>query len=291
MGHIYKALRQAEVEAIPSFPLPNGTYLTPDLLQDVESETAQLAEVSTVKLVGRPGSRLVTLTDRDDLGAEKFRLLRTRLRHLQDKSELKKLLITSPTPGDGKTMVASNLAITLSRHTMQKILLLEGDLRHPALADRFGLRGPQGLVEWFQGEDPLTRFIYRIDGLQLWFLPAGDPAEDALKILQSNRFSEALNRLAASFDWILIDAPPLEPLADVHVWAEKSDGVLLVIRDGKTSKKILLKGLNSLDGAKLLGVVFNDTSSIQHTYYQQYYSGNSAAKSNEKETNGNGTGS
>ena len=289
MNHIYKALRQAKIEAIPSLPLYESSSPSADLIQRDETEKAQLLESTTVKPLMRPENRLVTLSNPNDLGTEKFRLLRARLRHIQDKGDLKKILVTSPVPGDGKTIVASNLAVSLSRNTTQKILLLEGDLRHPALADRFGLSGLPGLTDWFKREDPLTHFIYRVEGLELWFLPAGGVAEDALKILQSRRFSDAMDQVAAYFDWIVIDAPPLEPLADVHVWAEKSDGLLLVIRDGKTSKKALLKGISSLNGTRVLGVVFNDCSSVQHSYYQKYYGGNGNGKNKGNSTNGAGS--
>ena len=90
-----------------------------------------------------------------------------------------------------------------------------------------------------------------------------------MRILQSERFAEAMNRLSGCFDWIIIDAPPLTPLADIHFWVQKADGILLVIRDGVAQKEILVRGLAGLDAAKLLGVVHNDTLSAGRNY-QKY---------------------
>lgn len=270
MSHIYKALQQAELENTGTSELTDTTQLAPNLMQVVPDEHSWLEHVPSVRPVPLADDRVVTISDGDGLGAEKFRLLRARLRQLQERGELKKIVITSGGPGEGKTTVAANLAISLARHTSQKVLLLEGDLRHPALAGKFGLRGLRGLREWFDAEEPLTQFIYRVEGYQLWFLPCGSPAEDAVRILQSNRFQETLNRLTGCFDWIVIDAPPLTPLADIHLWSDKADGVLLVVREGLTPKKTLLKGLTVLDNTKLLGVVLNDVPGLDHDYYEHY---------------------
>jgi capsular exopolysaccharide synthesis family protein len=280
MSNIYKALQQAELENTGTSELTDATQLAPNLLQVVPDEHSWLEHVPSVRPVPLAENRIVTISDCDSLGAEKFRLLRTRLRHLQDRSELKKIVITSGAPGEGKTTVASNLAISLARHTSQKVLLLEGDLRHPALAGKFGLRGLRGLREWFDAEETLTQFIYRVEGYQLWFLPCGSPAEDAVRILQSNRFQEAMTRLSGCFDWIVIDAPPLTPLADIHLWADKADGVLLVVREGLTPKKTLLKGLTALDGAKLLGVVLNDVPGLGRDYDEHYNENGNGKKGN-----------
>jgi protein-tyrosine kinase len=180
------------------------------------------------------------------------------------------VVITSGSPAEGKTMVAANLAISLARHSSQKVLLLEGDLRSPALASRFGLPELAGMREWFEGEQPLTEFIYRVFGHQLWFLPAGPPAQDAVRILQSERFADAMSRLSDCFDWIIVDAPPLTPLADIHLWVQKADGVLLVIRDGVAKKETLVRGVAGLDSGKVIGIVHNDTARAGSDYYRKY---------------------
>jgi protein-tyrosine kinase len=269
MSIVYKALQQAEMENPGIDVIKGDEPFAPELVQATTNENLWLEHAKVVKPVGSDEKRMVTITDLDSLATEKFRLLRTRLCHLQNGSSLKKVVITSGAPAEGKTTVAANLAISLARHTSQKVLLLEGDLRHPAVTSKLGLGDLQGLREWFDSQQPLTEFIYQIEGHQLWLLPAGAPAGDALRILQSERFADAMNRLSGCFDWIIIDAPPLTPLADIHFWFQKADGVLLVIRDGVAQKETLVRGLVGLDAKKLLGVVHNDTLSAGRNY-QKY---------------------
>jgi Mrp family chromosome partitioning ATPase len=90
-------------------------------------------------------------------------------------------------------------------------------------------------------------------------------------MLQSARFIELMDRLKTNFDWILIDAPPLQPSADVNYLSQQSDGILLVVREGNTPAKLLKKGLETLDSARVLGVVFNDTQILDRAYYEGYY--------------------
>jgi capsular exopolysaccharide synthesis family protein len=285
MSRVYSALQQAELENEARTTKQETAELHGELFEMVSTEASWLDDATLLRPVPRPESRLVTIAEHNSLAAEKFRVLKTRLRHLQQKEELKTVLITSASAGEGKTMVASNLAVSLARNTSQRVLLLEGDLRHPALASEFGLRDPRGITEWFENKDSLSRFVYRVEGLRLWFLPAGASVVDPLKILQSARFTEGVNDLAPAFDWIVIDAPPLMPLADVHVLAALADGLVLVVRQGKAPKKALAKGLSGLDEAKVLGVVFNDAQAIEPGDCDQYYAQQGSV---DKTENGSG---
>ena len=131
-----------------------------------------------------------------------------RLRQLQHSRPLKKLLITSTIPEEGKSTVSANLATILARRQQPKILLLDGDLRRPSLSKQFGLGKLPGLSEWLHGEPRPITDIYRLEGPNLWFLPAGHPPENPLELMQSGRLSELMEQLAGWFDWIIIDSPP-----------------------------------------------------------------------------------
>src|SRR5579864_7710838 len=192
MSRVYEALRQSELD--------NGA--TPNLL---DPDTFLTASASPVPRIEKPGnilswdqitsllpavreeSRIVTLTESNGLGAEKFRLLRARLRNLRERQQLQKLVITSAVPNDGKTLVAMNLAVCLAKHTNEKILLLEGDLRKPMLGEHLGMKSLTGVGEWWASVDePVSKFIYRFDDSQLWILPAGSAPENPVNILQSS---------------------------------------------------------------------------------------------------------
>ncbi len=215
-------------------------------------------------------SRLVTIREPSSLGAERFRVLATRLKNLQQKRPLKRLLITSSIMQEGKSLVSSNLAITLSRHGLQRVLLIDGDLRKPVLCKRFGLSGKRGLSEFLSGNEPVERFIYEVDPLQIHLLPAGSIPQNPLELLQSVKLRGLLTQMSSMFDWIVVDSPPLVPVADATVWGRLTDGMLLVTRQGVTDKRMLEKGLKPLDNPALLGVVFNDMNGISRQY--DYYS-------------------
>jgi len=176
MSRVYEALRQSEIEnGITPTLLDPDTFLsapTPTPVPVPADDRLAWNEIKCLVPAMREESRVVTLTEANHLGAEKFRLLRTRLRNLREHRPLQKLVVTSAVPNDGKTMVAMNLAICLSKHTDDKILLLEGDLRKPMLGEHLGIQSLPGIGEWASVNEPVTRFIYRFDDLQLWILAA-----------------------------------------------------------------------------------------------------------------------
>ena len=223
-------------------------------------------------------SRLVSLGQEGSLGAEKFRFLAVRLRQLRQSRSLKKILITSTIPQEGKSTVAANLACTLARRRPQKTLLLEGDLRRPNIASQFGLGKLPGLCEWLSGETP-TINIYRLENLGVWLLPAGTAPENPLELMQSGRLSPLMEKLEAWFDWIVIDSPPVLPLADTSLWSRLADGILLVTRKGTTEKQQLQRGIEAIEKSKLLGALVNSSSNASHADYYQRYSYTSSIES------------
>jgi capsular exopolysaccharide synthesis family protein len=228
----------------------------------------------------RDESRLVSMGKEGSLGAEKFRFLAVRLRQLRQSRPLKKVLITSTIPQEGKSTVASNLACTLARRKPQKTLLLEGDLRRPNITSRFGLGQLPGLCEWLSGETPNIN-IYRLENLGVWILPAGTAPQNPLELMQSGKLSPLMEQLEAWFDWIVIDSPPVLPLADASLWSRLADGILLVTRKGITEKQQLKRGLETLEKSKLLGALVNSSASAAHSDYYQRYT--SPAADNPKE--------
>src|ERR1700693_2599686 len=218
----------------------------------------------------RDDSRLVSVVKEGSLGAEKFRFLAVRLRQLRHSRPLKKILITSSIPQEGKSTVAANLACTLARRKPQKTLLLEGDLRRPNIAAQFGLNNLPGLCEWLSG-DTSTINIYRLQNLGVWLLPAGSAPQNPLELMQSGRLSPLMELLTSWFDWVIIDSPPVLPLADTSIWARLADGILLVTRKDITEKRQLQRGLEALEPGKLLGALVNGSADAAHSdYYQRY---------------------
>jgi capsular exopolysaccharide synthesis family protein len=265
--------REASVPAPQDLP---ANELAPHDFSEKEFAENDFAESDLSQFQSLPvslpaDSKLICLTAPESLGAEKFRFLGVRLRQLQHSRPLKKLLITSTIPEEGKSTVSANLATILARKQQPKVLLLDGDLRRPSLGKQFGLGKLPGLSEWLHGEPRPIKHIYRLEGPNLWFLPAGRPPENPLELMQSGRLSRLMEQLAAWFDWIIIDSPPVLPLADTSVWGRLADGILLVTREGTTKRRQLQSGLQALEQSKLLGTVVNSCASTDHTnYYYRY---------------------
>jgi capsular exopolysaccharide synthesis family protein len=216
-----------------------------------------------------PESRLVSLTEQDSPAAEAFRLLGVRLRDISRTRPLKKILVTSTIPQEGKTTVTANLACTLARTTQQKILVIEGDIRRPALSKVFGLKQNPGICEWLRGDAKLTSCVYQIEGANVWLMPAGSSPQNPLDVLQSGKLGALMAQLADWFDSIIIDSPPVLPLADTSVWMRLADGIILVARPGITEKKQLKRGLEAIDQQKLVGALLNSAKGQAHSHY--YY--------------------
>lgn len=190
MSHIFDALQRSEAERSgEKSPLaePSTFALATELLEIAERKRRgtsapsasaiapadALEQFPSLPVSISPHSRLVAIGEEESLGAEKFRFLAVRLRQLRQSRPLKKVLITSTIPQEGKSTVAANLACTLARRKQQKTLLIEGDLRRPTLAQKFGLGRVAGLSEWLRGETESMN-IYRLEALGLWVLPAGN---------------------------------------------------------------------------------------------------------------------
>jgi capsular exopolysaccharide synthesis family protein len=296
MSRLFEALQRSEAERSGS-PLPEIPSAATDLLQAAEAGEAHSASVRATRAAAEerpaatlpeaPGAtleglrslqsfpisegRLVSITQQDGLGAEKFRLLGVRLRNMRANRTLKRILVTSTIPEEGKSVVSANLALVLARGGRTRTVLVEGDLRRPTLANRFGLGKLPGLVDALTGEKALNEVIYQLEPSGLCCIPAGHPPENPLELMQSGRAAAALTALSQFFEWIVVDSPPVLPLADTILWSKLVDGVVLVAREGKTEKRQLLKGLELLDRSRLLGVVLNASTSTDHkNYYQRY---------------------
>jgi capsular exopolysaccharide synthesis family protein len=226
-------------------------------------------QCEVLRIAPSPESHLVASSDDESLASEAFHLLGVRLRHLRRQRPMKKLLITSTVPQEGKSMVAANLACTLALRTQQKVLLLEGDVRRPTQSTIFGLPNKSGICEWLNGGGSLVKNMYRLEGPGIWILPAGRATGNSLELLQSGRAIPMMEQLTNWFDWVVIDSPPILPLADTSVWTNLADGILLVARQGITHKRQLKRGLEALGTQKIIGALLNSATGVENTDY--YY--------------------
>ncbi len=304
MSRVFEALQRSQGES----PNPNTSPLVPDQ-PEAASAVASAVAVETpaphfeaaepanenwlhvpadrvLHPVPTPEQRLVVMSEPDSTGAEMFRVLATRLAHMQNKRRLHKLLITSSVVDEGKSVVAANLALTLARRSNEKVLLIEADLRRPTISALFSNSTLRGISEWSEGKLALENSLYQIRDLPVWLLAAGKAMDEPLPLLESSRFVKMLETVSASFDWVLMDATPMLPMADSTSIARLVDGVLVVVRDGYTRRRVLNKALETIDKSKLLGVVFNQASMLNvnyDRYYHDYSKSNKYSKKEKKE--------
>lgn len=229
-----------------------------------------LEQVPTEHASLTPESRIVFYTDPHGAGADRFRLLRMRLQNAWDKGKLRRLLITSPLPGEGKSTLALNLATALSEQGKRTVLLIEGDLRRPILCTRLGIQSEAGLAECLEtGSDPITA-LRRIDPLGWYLLPAGKVQGNPTELLQSDGLASVMQALSPCFDWILIDSPPATPLADVPALKAHADASLLVVRAAITPKESIEAAMARIGPKHVLGMILNGAEHLDQLYSKYY---------------------
>jgi capsular exopolysaccharide synthesis family protein len=247
-----------------SFSDPVIPHLSEVIDNDVTA-TQQLFRIPT-----GPDKRLVAINDPGSFGAELLRTLAVRLRQIRKRHGIKKLLITSTVPGEGKTIVSANLAITLSMHR-SRVLLVDGDLRRASISRWFHIADNSLAANWRENGSHRLPALRKAEGLPLWVIPAGEPVENAGDILQSSEFSEGLAAIEAEFDWIVFDSTPLVPFGDASILASLADAVVLVTRKGITPKKELGECLKLFDASKIVATILNCANVTTHKYYLDYY--------------------
>lgn len=204
---------------------------------------------------------------------EAFRMLRTNLQFLDLDSDPKCLVITSAVAGEGKTTTSTNLAVALAQ-AGRRVLIIDGDLRRPRVAGVLGLESKIGLTTVLVGRTQLEESIQRHEPSGVYFLACGPTPPNPSEILQSKATHDLIRKLRDMFDAVIIDAPPLLPVADAAILATVADGAIIVARHGKTHRdqlKAASQRLNNV-GGKLFGVVVNMIPKrYANSYYYYYY--------------------
>ena len=232
--------------------------------------------------MARLDSSLVTLTAPDTFAAERYQGLRLKLEQMRQRDGRKVLAITSPGAGDGKTVTSINLAGVLGRESDARILLIDADLRRSSVGTQFGLpEKTAGLADLIASDrKKLADLIQRPEGCSFDVLPAGSSSMPIQRLLRSPRFKAVLEEARASYDFTLLDTPPLVPVFDAAVLARAVDGVVVVVAADKTPRRLLASALDLLDPASVVGLVFNRDSSPMFSYhsreYRPYFTGRSA---------------
>ncbi len=294
MSRIHDALKRAEQERATS----TGTHVEPTLDQPELRDEAQretmpsLPSVSAAgmatlasglnyeSLVARcpqtewtPDVRTMLFFQEDDsrVGAEQFRTLRSRLYQIREKMPLKRLMVTSALPKEGKSFVAANLAQVMVRQHGRRVLLIDGDLRNPGMHRHLGAPQSPGLADYLLGECDEFAAMQRGPMEGLFFMPAGRIVGSAPELLSNGRLKLLLQRVEPLFDWIILDTSPVIPVSDATLVAGSCDGVLMVVRSNSTPSDLARRAREEFPDKLLLGVVLNGAPSGKHTHSKYYY--------------------
>jgi capsular exopolysaccharide synthesis family protein len=223
--------------------------------------------------------------------AESYRTIRTGIRFGVTDASSRTLLVTSPSPGDGKTTVASNLAIAIAQ-TGKRVLLVDGDCRRPMMHRVYGTKEDHGLASVLAGQSDLASAIHHSSTENLDILPCGPLPPNPAEMLNSETFTTLLREMSGQYDQVIVDSPPVAPVTDARILAAACDSTILVIRAEKTSRRVAEHARDALAsvGAVVLGVVVNDAprgrsggSNYGHYHYGYGYGYTYGSKGRSKE--------
>jgi protein-tyrosine kinase len=298
MSRVHDALRRAELAGAlsppqahfhqqpPGAPEPPGARVAAATLPEeaAASEGAAappeeqdfLGQIQEIPYHPSSDALLIDPAHPHEAPMEEFRTLRTRLNHLKTLQPLHTVVVTSPSPAEGKSLSSANLALAESILAGNNTLLADFDFRRPILHTYFGLDRAPGITDYLLGKAPLEKAIRRIAGTSLYIMPAGEAVLNPLELLNLKEVKLLLDRLPAWFNWIICDSPPLLFAADANLLSTLCHGTLLVVRIGHTTVDSVARAMQSLCNNNVLGVVVNAARRgelySKYTYYHSYYS-------------------
>jgi protein-tyrosine kinase len=217
--------------------------------------------------------RLVVSKTAGPLLVEQFRSLAATLHRAQAEQPIRSVIVTSASPGDGKSYVAANLALTLSDSYRRRVLLIDADLRRPSLHTLFGASNARGLCEALKAKADEKVAAVEISQT-LTLLPAGQSEANPLGALSSERMKRIVEEAGSRFDWVIVDSPPVGLLADARLVAETVDAAIVVVRAGVTRFQDLDAAADTLGHERILGIVLNAVDPVEIRgggYYRDYY--------------------
>ncbi|HYI91919.1 MAG TPA: CpsD/CapB family tyrosine-protein kinase [Bryobacteraceae bacterium] len=234
-----------------------------------------LSRLATVPFSPSPDSHLIDTSKPHEAPAEEFRTLRTRLNHLQTLQPIHTVVVTSPSPAEGKSFAAVNLALAEAQLEGNPTLLIDCDFRRPIVHNLFQVERTPGVTDYLSGKARLEDCIKHIAGSNLYILPAGEAVINPLELLNLREMRVLLEQLPKAFNWVILDSPPLLFAADANLLSTLSSGTVLVVRIGTTTIDSVTRAMQSLCENNVLGIIVNGARRgelySKYTYYHSYY--------------------
>jgi exopolysaccharide/PEP-CTERM locus tyrosine autokinase len=264
--------RKAPIATLRPIPLAQEEAGRP-----VQAQAAQSSqEDHSIPELRRLIPELVTLHNRRSFEAEQFKLLRTQLLFPKPGHQVPRtLMVTSALPGEGKSFVSANLAVSIAQGIEEHVLLIDCDLRRPTLHHIFGYdENMPGLSRYLSDSTvPLSRVLLKTGIDKLTLLPAGRSVVNPAELLSSPRMMDLIGEVRERYDdrYIIIDTPPPKMISEANALARQVDGILLVVRYGKTPRNVLKDLVETIGREKIIGTVMNRFDFHLGSLYGSYY--------------------
>jgi len=282
MSRIHEALKRAEQErgahsgldqvVDQGMPPAMASRLAASVVADAPM-TFEALQARTARVPWNPDTRTMLFFGGVDqaLGKEEMRTLRSRLYQLRERKPLKKILITSALPKEGKSFLAANLAQVLVQQRGRRALLIDADLRAPRLHELFGSDLQPGLSDYLLGERDEISVLQQGSMENLFVIPGGQPVSNAAELVANGKLKTLMARMESMFDWIIVDSPPAALVSDASLIGNFCDGVLMVVRSNVTSAEAARRARLEFAPEQLLGVVLNGIEPKASAYAIYHY--------------------
>ena len=281
MSRVHDALRKAEqsggVTLGAERPAPRTPVQVAGAALPIEESLLQdlLAKIQEIPYNPSPDSHLIDANQPQEAPTEEFRTLRTRLNHLQSLQPVHTVVVTSPSPAEGKSFCAVNLALAESHLAGNLTLMADFDFRRPIVHTLFQVDRSPGITDYLLGKAQLHEIIRRVAGTNLFIMPAGEAVLNPLELLNLRAVKVLLDKLPTLFNWVIMDTPPMLFAADANLLSTLCDGTIIVVRIGSTTIDSVTRAMQSLCQNNVLGIVVNGARRgelySKYTYYHSYY--------------------
>jgi protein-tyrosine kinase len=268
LGKIFDALKKSNKVSISSAPSHEKSVTTKTKIP--KKIEAQLDTEKPLYEHAKINECLVTLLNPDSFEAEQFKILRTNLLFPVSGSPPRTIMVTSAVPGEGKSFVSANLAISIAKGIDEHVLLIDCDIRRPCLHTRFGFDDVRGLSDYLADGASISSVLLKTRLKKLTMLPAGKPYNNPSELLTSERMSALLKEAKKRYKdrYIIIDSPPPKLTAESSAIARQVDGIILVVKYGSTNRELVSDLINIIGKEKILGVIINWFDMRSSPYYE-----------------------
>jgi capsular exopolysaccharide synthesis family protein len=285
MGKFFEALKKSGAAKPAPSPQPREKRFKPSRkrVEAQKLETTFERRAMDELPFSRNGMdpRLASSLEPGCAAAESFKMLRAKILTKHIESRLRTIMVTSPQPLDGKTMVAANLAISIAQGINEHVMIVDCDFRNPSVACYLGLNTDQGGIrEYLENGASVAPYLVKTSVDKLTALPVGKVPSNPSELLSSEKMQLLVEELKNRYEdrYIIFDSPPAQFAAETTFLATMVDGLVLVVRSGRTSKNSILRAVESIgpNKSKIIGIVFNASNEISkdHGYYYRHYQKN-----------------